>query len=234
MAADNGNTGCAPVGMREPGLETFGGAFASALFVQVHRVVGGAEAQPRAHVDGDAQAIEAFELLAPLSGLVPVQHAQEFIGAIAREHRLHLARQHERRGHGPRRQEAGVHHRELALDRHQRPRGKPSEQCVAILGGENGIERVVGMRLAVAGGDRQQMKIMIAEHGHGRVAQRDHFAQHGQRIGPAIDQVADEPQAVGVGRETDEVEQLAEFGVAALDIADCVERHLNVGIGSRC
>ncbi len=90
------------------------------------------------------------------------------------------------------------------------------------------------MRFAMPGGDRQQMKIVIAEHRDGGIAQRHHFAQHGKRVGPAIDEIADEPQAVAARREADEVEQLAEFGVAALDIADCVERHLNVRGSSHC
>jgi len=148
---------------------------------------------------------------------------------VAREHRLHFARQHERRRHGPGRQEARVHHRELAVDGDQRPRGEPCQQRVAIRRRENGIERVVAMRLAMSRGDRQQVKVVIAKHGDGRVAERHHFAQHGKRIGSAIDEIPDEPQAVVVRREPDEIEQLAEFGVATLDIADCVKRHLNVG-----
>ena len=68
-------------GCGKPRLESCRSAFEPALLVQFHRVVGRAEAQPRACVDGDAQAIESREIVAPLPRLVPVQHAQEFMCA---------------------------------------------------------------------------------------------------------------------------------------------------------
>ena len=86
------------------------------------------------------------------------------------------------------------------------------------------------MRLAVAGGDRQQVEVVVAEHGDGGVAQRHHLAQHGERAGAAVDEIADEPQPVVARREADEVEQLAELRVAALDVADRVERHGSVAV----
>ena len=48
----------------------------------------------------------------------------------------------------------------------------------------------------MARGDGQQMEIVVAEDGDGRVAERHHLAQHGERLRAAVDEIADEPQAV--------------------------------------
>src|SRR5664279_1316385 len=81
------------------------------------------------------------------------------------------------------------------------------------------------MRALVPGGYRQQMEIMIAEHGDGGVTERLDLAQHGERIGAAVDEITDEPQPVGARREADQLQQPAEFGMAALDVTDRVEAH---------
>ena len=83
------------------------------------------------------------------------------------------------------------------------------------------------MRRAVPGGDRQQVEIVVAEHAGDGVAERHHVAQHRERPGAAVDEVADEPQPVARRREADEREELAEFRVAALDVADGIVRHVN-------
>jgi hypothetical protein len=64
------------------------------------------------------------------------------------------------------------------------------------------------MRLAVTRGDGEQMKIVVAEHGDHRRAKGFHRAQHAERIGAAIDQVSDQPQAIVSWRETDQIEEL--------------------------
>ena len=107
----------------------------------------------------------------------------------------------------------------------QRPSRQPIDQFVAIGRGENRVERIAAMRLAMAGRDRQQMKIVIAEHSDRRVAKRDDFAQHGERIGSAIDEIADQPQPIVVARKGDRVEELTQLDVTALDVADRVVRH---------
>jgi len=81
------------------------------------------------------------------------------------------------------------------------------------------------MRLTMAGRDRQQVKIVIAEDGARAAAERVYFAKYLQRFGPAVDEVADEPQAIARIRESDQVEELTELGVAPLNIADRVKRH---------
>jgi len=49
------------------------------------------------------------------------------------------------------------------------------------------------MRQPVACSNDKQVKIVVTEHGDGRLAQAFHPAQHGERIGTAIDEIADEP-----------------------------------------
>jgi len=75
------------------------------------------------------------------------------------------------------------------------------------------------MRPAVAGRDGEEVQVVVAEHGHYGVAEGAHLAQHLERRGTAIHQVADQPEPVRGDGEADEVEQLAELGVAALDVA---------------
>ena len=75
-----------------------------------------------------------------------------------------------------------MHQRQVAVGDDQRPRGEPADQRVAIRRLEDGVDRVVAMGLAMAGGDRQQVEIVIAEHGDCGVAQRHHFAQDRKRI----------------------------------------------------
>ena len=79
-------------------------------------------------------------------------------------------------------------------------------------------------------GDGEQMQVVVAEHGHGCVAERLHLAQHVERRGTAIHEIADEPQPVLGRREADEVEELAELRVTALDVADRVE-HRQTAVG---
>ena len=81
------------------------------------------------------------------------------------------------------------------------------------------------MRLRVSGRDRQQVEVVVAENGDRGVAQRLHFTQHGERVRSAVHEVADDPQPILARREGDQFQQLTELGVAALDVADCVQTH---------
>ena len=78
------------------------------------------------------------------------------------------------------------------------------------------------MRRAVSGGDGQQVQVVVAEHRDRGIAERHHVAQHRERIGTAIDEIADEPQPIARRREADQRQQLAELGMATLDVADRV------------
>ena len=77
----------------------------------------------------------------------------------------------------------------------------------------------------MAGGDHQQVQVMIAQHDAHRIAQPPQQAQHAQRLRSSIDQVADQPQAVVRGVEGDALEQACKRRVTTLDVADSVSRH---------
>ena len=97
-----------------------------------------------------------------------------------------------------------------------------SEQLVAIGREQHLAQFRIDARLilALALGDREQRKIVIAEHDDRAIADRLDRAQHRQRLAAAIDQIAAEPQAI-VGRvETDLFDQPDKFVVTTLDIAD--------------
>ena len=64
--------------------------------------------------------------------------------------------------------------------------------------------RVLPVHPLVTRGDGQQMEVVVAEDRDGGVAERLHFAQHGERVGAAVDEVADQPQPVAARREADE------------------------------
>ena len=99
------------------------------------------------------------------------------------------------------------------------------QEIIAIRRREDRRDRVVPMRPRVSRRHGQQMQIVVAENGDGRRAERFHFAQYRERIRAAVDEIADQPQAIGGLRKSDELEQVAELGVAALDVADRVEAH---------
>ena len=56
----------------------------------------------------------------------------------------------------------------VAFDRDQRPAREPVQQLIAVGSLEHRRERVLAVRLRVARGHREQMQIVVAEHGDGR------------------------------------------------------------------
>ena len=114
----------------------------------------------------------------------------------------------------------------VALDDHQRPAREPVQQLVAIGRLEDRRERVLPVRLRVAGGDRQQMEIVVAEHGR-RAASPSAFTSRSTASdsGPRLTRSPTSHSRSSRAREADELEQLAELRVAALDVADRVEAH---------
>jgi len=65
---------------------------------------------------------------------------------------------------------------------------------------------------------------MIAEHGDGGGAEFLDEAQHLERLRPAVDQIADQPEPVLPGIEADLRQQPLQRLEAALDVADRVSR----------
>ncbi len=66
---------------------------------------------------------------------------------------------------------------------------------------------------------------MIAEDDRGGIAQGANAPQHFQGVRAAVHQIAHEPHGIAIGRELQRREQRAEFRVAALHVADRIQRH---------
>ena len=118
-----------------------------------------------------------------------------------------------------------MHHQELAVAHDQRARRQPVEELAPVGRREDLAERVAAVGVAVARGHGQQVQVVVAEHDFRRVAERLHLAQDRERAGTAVDEVADQPQAVARRRESDEPEELDELLVTALQVADRIVRH---------
>jgi hypothetical protein len=69
------------------------------------------------------------------------------------------------------------------------------------------------------------MQIVVAERDGRRVPHGADAPQNLQRCWAAIDQVSHEPDPVAVGGKAQRLQQCIEFGVAALHVADGIERH---------
>jgi hypothetical protein len=76
------------------------------------------------------------------------------------------------------------------------------------------------MRRPHAGGQREQMQVMVAEQETRGAAQGMQALEHAQAVGAAIDEVAQHVQAIARWRETDLGEQALQGGAAALQVAD--------------
>ena len=65
----------------------------------------------------------------------------------------------------------------------------------------------------------------LAEHGDDAPAECHDAAQHAKRIGPAVDEVADEPERVLRRAEVELAQQRVELGGATLEVADRIGGH---------
>jgi hypothetical protein len=108
---------------------------------------------------------------------------------------------------------------------HELAPAEPVEELVSIVCLQYFIERVATMGFAHARRNHEQMEIVIAEHGNGTRAELSDEAQCFERLGAAVDEIADEPENVTGRVERDAVEQAAQLIVAALDVTDRVSSH---------
>ena len=119
-----------------------------------------------------------------------------------------------------------MHHRVSRFHVHHFLVAQPVEELIAVVRMQYVIERVAAMGLAHTGRDDEQMQIVIAEHRHGALPQAAHEAQRFDRLRPAVDQIADEPQRVVRRIEAQRVDDSSQLVVAALDVADGVDAHV--------
>ena len=91
-------------------------------FVELHRAVRSAETQPREGIDGDAQPVEPFEVIAPRAWLVTIERGEERIGARSLASIVSTRGRAEGCRRRPWRQQSRVYEQPLALDDHERRR----------------------------------------------------------------------------------------------------------------
>src|SRR5690606_8546000 len=96
---------------------------------------------------------------------------------------------------------------------------------IAVGGVQHAAQRVAARGLAGALGGSQQVQVVVAEQAAQRAVVGSATAQYGGGIGAPVDEVAQQIDGVAAGRESDFVQQAAQRGVAALDIANTVECH---------
>ena len=96
---------------------------------------------------------------------------------------------------------------------------QPVEPGLAIGRVEDVLERVAAMARSHARCDGEQVPVVVAEHARGGVAEVAEAPEHAERIGPAVDEVAEHVEAVARRREAGFREQPVEGVGAALDVA---------------
>jgi hypothetical protein len=113
-----------------------------------------------------------------------------------------------------------VHEHEAVLDVQQRARAKPRRELAAVGRIEQLAQRVALAVPLKALGDGEEMQVVVAEDRDRRLPERPHEAQALEGIGAAVDEVADEPELVARGIETNRLDEPRERLEAALDVAD--------------
>ena len=216
------------VRMLEPRAESGRRNAGPALFAELHRAVGGAEAQPRAGVDDRALAVEARRGRRARCAARRRRAARGTRRGIGTgERRLDLARQHatpspaSTTAAARRAPAAGRPRRPPAASRASQP-SSSSRSGAARIGASVSSSRSVVCPAATI----SRWKSWLPRTVTAASPQRLHLAQHGERRRAAVDEVAGEPQPVALGREADDLQQLAELRVAALDVADGVVAHV--------
>ena len=183
-------------------------------------------AQSGEAIGDEAQALFAVAHVVPAVRLIAVEPLEQCCG-IAPQGRLEFACTLPRQLQIPLRRQTRVHHHQIQcpLFVKQRPGREPLEQGIAVGGGQDFVQGIVAANPGTARGHGQQVQIMIAEGDRRCGAEGANSAQHRQRVRAAVDQVANEPEAIAIRAEAQGGEQRAEFGIAALYVADRVQRH---------
>ena len=75
----------------------------------------------------------------------------------------------------------------------QRLPPQPAEQFVPVGCLEHVVEGIPTTLARHAGGDHQQVDVVVAEHGHRARAEPGHVAQHRERLAATVYQVTDQP-----------------------------------------
>ena len=205
----------------EPRVEARRRGVGAVLGAELERAVGGDEADAGQRVEREAQAVVAGQRIAPAQRLVAEHRRQEVARRRARAGSVSssaasasvVARSHCGTTPACSISQPCSMHRHAAL-------AHPVEPGLAVGRVEDVVEGVAAMARAHAGGDGQQVPVVVAEHAGRGAAEIAQPAQRAERVGAAVDQVAEHVEVVARRREGDLVEQPVERIGAALDVAD--------------
>ncbi|MNQ32773.1 hypothetical protein D3C85_461880 [compost metagenome] len=157
----------------EPGAQARGGLRGPLLALEVESAIEVAEAHPGEGVDDVAVALYPLQVLVPAIGLVAIHVVQQPAVLIAAQQRLHFTGTTPCRVGIPGRRESGMDHHDgqIRVLRQQGTVAQPLQQLVPIRGLHQGLQLV----FLLEGGDpmshRQQVQVVVAEHGHGAASQ---------------------------------------------------------------
>jgi len=185
--------GAFPAGHVEPRKVARGSFGRFAFGVEFHDAFGSAEAQAGHRIDDDAQPVDPAQLVVPAVRSRTVKLREKLLVPGSAQLRLDFAGERFRRGDVPLRQEPRVDQHVVCSDVRHRPVPQPVEQAVAVGRSDHVPERVVFAGLDRPLSKRQQMQIVVAEHGQRAIPQIAHEAQGGKRGRAAVDEVAHEP-----------------------------------------
>jgi len=193
MTAYQGVVSAFPAGHLEPRKVACGSFDRVAFGVELHHTFRRAKAQAGHCVDDDAQPVDPAQVVVPAIRARTVKFREKFLVPGSAQFRLDFPGKCFRRGDVPLRQEPRVDQRVVCDDVRHRPVPQPVEQPVAVGRGEDVPKRVVFATLDGALSKRQQVQIVVAEHGQRAITQIPYEAQCGKRGRATVDEVAHEP-----------------------------------------
>ena len=120
-----------------------------------------------------------------------------------------------------------MHHAipEIRIHVQERLPTEPVKEVCAIWRVENGPERVRLPEATCVFRGRQEVNFVVAQHQRRRRPKRTHEAQHVERLGPAVDEVPDQPEPVVQWIEPRLIEQGPQLFMVTLDVAYRIYLH---------
>ena len=94
-------------------------------------------------------------------------------------------------------------HQPVILFMNERARAEPGDELFTVRSLEHPVERVVTAPLPHAERAADEMEIVVAENDHRSIAETRDVAQHLERLGAAIDQIAHKPEPILLRVEAD-------------------------------
>ena len=130
-------------------------------------------AHPGEGVDDVAVAVDPDQIIFPAIGLIAIHVVQQPAVLIAAQQTLHFTGTVARRAGVPGGGDAGMHHHDgqVRVLRQQGAMTQPLQQLIPIRGLHQGLQLVFLLERGDPVGHRQQVQVVVAEHGDGLLSQ---------------------------------------------------------------